>query len=359
MGYSNSERGFAITELLIASVITLVVMGVAFTTFQDALKLNDSAIKLTDASQNLRAGTNLLVRDLLQTGRNIPVGGIPIPSGGVQSIYRPSPPGSSLVFNNMTATTLGAITTGSSLGPTVSGRVTDMITLLMDDPFLDELVLNPVGDMIVNPSTDTGTGPRLTADGSAFAIGTQTAWLQGDPNNGIPAIRPGDLLYFLTATGAALQTVTRVDAQNVYFDISDPFNLNRRNMPAGTITQILGSAMTVRRVLMVTYYVHEATPGEPRLMRALNHSTPQALAGVVEDLQFMYDLVDGVNNPTNVNDLPYTANGVTYTASQVRKVNVNVGVRSETRSAVTKDYLRHHVSTVTSLRNLAFIDRYQ
>ena len=66
MSPHSSERGFALTEILIASVITLVVMGVAFSTFRDGLSLNDSAMKLTDASQNLRAGTNLLVRDLLQ-----------------------------------------------------------------------------------------------------------------------------------------------------------------------------------------------------------------------------------------------------------------------------------------------------
>jgi hypothetical protein len=40
-------------------------------------------------------------------------------------------------------------------------------------------------------------------------------------------------------------------------------------------------------------------------------------------------------------------------------VNLHVGVRSELKSARTNDYLRNHLSTVVSLRNLAFVDRYQ
>src|SRR5215211_5149195 len=96
MGTRNSESGFTLVELMISSVITLVVMGVAFTTFRDAFALNETVVQVTEASQNLRAGTNLLVRDLLQAGRNIPTGGISIPSGSKATpIRRPGPSGTS------------------------------------------------------------------------------------------------------------------------------------------------------------------------------------------------------------------------------------------------------------------------
>jgi len=134
----DSERGFTLIELMIASLITMVVMGVAFTTFDNALALNDSVTSLADSSQNLRAGTNLLVRDLMQAGRNLPIGGISIPSGvGSTAIRRPSPPNKNYFFDNTNLTAMSSITTGASLGPTVDGRTTDMITILMDDPFLE------------------------------------------------------------------------------------------------------------------------------------------------------------------------------------------------------------------------------
>jgi type II secretory pathway pseudopilin PulG len=371
MGTRNSESGFTLVELMIASVITMVVMGVAFTTFKDALTLNETVVNLTEASQNLRAGTNLLIRDLLQAGRNIPTGGISIPSGpGATPIVRPGPQGTSYYFKNddENSTTLTAITTGKGLGPTISGQATDLVTILMDDPHRDELWLYPS-----NVTTDVA---HLSEDGSWFDVGSNDEnkkWLEGDQAEAIPAINKGDLILFSAPGGSTLQTVTRIEDKVVFFEPNDSFNLNQRSAGAGSITQILPppcapapakcrSGVGIRRVLMYTYYVREETPGIPRLMRKLNLSDEQALAGVIEDLDLSYDLVDGTQNPTNVKDLLFesTVGGVpvTYSANQIRKVNLHVGVRSEAISPRVNDYLRNHLSTVVSLRNLAYVDRY-
>lgn len=359
----RSDRGFALSEFLVASVITLAVIGIAIRTFDDALKINDATLKLTDAGQNMRSGVNLLVRDLLQAGRDIPTGGIPIPTGiGSMVVQRPSPPGWSYAFDNTTLTTLGAVTTGNNLGQTIGGRQTDMITLLTGDPFLP--VLDPPGPTPtsasgVQPSTVSTAGPKMAADGSSMTMGDQSAWFAGDLANGVGPIRIGDILLFKNSTGSAMQIVTSVGGGTVAFASGDPFNLNQRTAENGSITDILGVAMSVRRIVMTSYYVAETTPGEPRLMRVSNMATPQALAGVVEDLQFSYDLVDGTVNPANIDDVPYTLSGNTYTSSQIRKVNLRVGVRSEEKSRTTGDYMRHYVTTVASLRNLAYVAVYQ
>lgn len=348
----HPERGFALSEFIIASAITMAVIGVAVTTFDDALEVNDATLKLADAGQNMRSGVNLLVRDLLQTGRDIPTGGIPIPSGaGASDVQRPSPTGWSYAFDTTTLSTLGAVTTGDNLGFTVAGKPTDMITLLMGDPFLAELPR-------LHPSNVSTTEPKLSSDGSSLTMGTMGAWFAGDLANGIGPVKAGDLLLFKNARGAALQTVTSVSGGVVAFAAGDPFNLNQRAAENGSITDLLGTVMSVRRVLMISYFVQEATPGEPRLMRALNMQPPQALAGVVEDLQLTYDLVNGATNPANVNDLPFTLAGETFTSSQIRKVNLRVGVRSEEKSRASGDYMRHYVATVTSLRNLAYVAEY-
>ena len=349
----RSDRGFALSEFLVASVITLAVIGIAIRTFDDALKINDATLKLTDAGQNMRSGVNLLVRDLLQAGRDIPTGGIPIPSGaGASLVQRPSPLGWSYAFDNTTLTTLGAVTTGDTLGSIISGRQTDMITLLIGDPFL--LPLDPV-----RPSTVTTTGPKLSSDGSSMTMGSAGAWFAGDLANGVGPVKAGDILLFKSQTGTAMQTVTAVSAGTVSFGSGDPFNLNQRSAENGSITDLLGNNMSVQRILMISYFVQETTPGEPRLMRALNMFPPQALAGVVEDLQFTYDLVDGTTNPANVDDVPFTAGPDTFTSSQIRKVNLKVGVRSEEKSRSTGDYMRHYITTVASLRNLAYVAEYK
>ena len=348
---ARSEAGFTLIELMIAAMLTVLVMGVAFSTFENAAQLNETVVQMADQSQNLRAGTNLLIRDLLQAGRNLPTGGMAIPSGdGAEDIYRPGPDGGVYTFDNTDQTTLTSIVTGGGLGPAVSGEATDMITILMDDPFLSALT--------VQPSTATGDVPKLSANGASLDMGDTEDWHEGDADNGIAAVAAGDLFYFLAPTGTAIQTVTRVEETVIYFDADDPFNFNQRAAEAGSITQILGTAMSVRRVLMYTYWVEEDDE-VPRLMRALNFNTATALAGSVEDLTIRYDLVDGTVNPTDVENLPYELDDVTYTATQIRKVNLEVGVRSENINARTRDYIRNRVQTVVSIRNLAFVDRYQ
>src|SRR5580765_6481006 len=100
----NPEAGFSLIELMTATTISLIVIGTAMAAFKDGVAMNDTASNLADASQNLRGGTNFLVRDLVSAGRVIPTGGIPIPSGsGSGQIKRPSPPGTQYYFDNTTA----------------------------------------------------------------------------------------------------------------------------------------------------------------------------------------------------------------------------------------------------------------
>ena len=359
----HPEAGTSLVELLAATALGLVVIGTAMTTFKDALGMSNVASNLSDASQNLRGGTNLLVRDLTEAGRGIPTGGIPIPNGpGTGPINRPSPPGFAYTFDNVGATTLTAVVTGAAKGPTIDGRPTDMVTLLTIDPVLDAALNGPLQ---VQPAATPGAVPKLAADGSSLTVtANEQTWITGDPANGRAPVNKGDLLMFTDTNGnVAIQTVTRIDPFTVYFDSNadDFFSFNQRNATAGSITQILGDALTVQRVTMYTYYVDPGVPPNavPRLMRQYNDSTPQALAGVVEDLELSYDLVDGSHNPTAQRELPYTSNGATYSANQIRKANLHVGVRSEEMSVRVHDYLRTHLSTVVSLRNLAFVDRYR
>jgi Prokaryotic N-terminal methylation motif len=362
-----SNAGFSLMELLAATAIGLVVIGTAMTTFKDAVGMTNTTSDLADTSQNLRGGTNFLIHDLVLAGRGIPTGGIPIPSGaGARPILRPSPPALGYVFDNVTATTLTAITTGSELGPTIAGLPTDIVTLLTIDPILDSCLGAPLS---AKPAGTPGGVPVMAADGSSLNVGTDVTcvdpsggtWIAGSSTQS--PVKKGDLLLFTDPNGRnAIQTVTGNDTTTLYFAQSadDTFGFNQPAADAGSITPLLGEALSVQRVIMYTYYVDPSGGGTPRLMRRYNMATAQALAGVVENLQLSYDLVDGVANPTNVPDLPFTsASGVTYSANQVRKVSVEVGVRSEALSTRLRDYLRGHLSTVVSIRNLAYVDRYQ
>src|SRR5262249_13636253 len=121
----SRNHGFTLVELLIGTTILLLVTGAALTTFTTGLTVNDSAAQLGDANQNLRAGTNQLIRDLMQAGRIIGPDGIPMPTGaGASPFNRPGPVNGltfNLVVDDDTTLNLPSITTGYQLGPTING----------------------------------------------------------------------------------------------------------------------------------------------------------------------------------------------------------------------------------------------
>src|SRR5580700_5152909 len=187
----SRSDGFTLSELLISTVIMLLALGAAVTTFKNAVTVNQAGQQTADANQNLRAGTNLLVRDLLQAARGIPTGGIPIPSGaGATAINRPCPPTAVCTFDNVNSTTLPALISGNNLGPVIDNENTDIITMLMTDTLLGTLTFN---NGVANQST-------LAANGASLTIGTASGtWLAGNVAQGIPAVAAGDLIWFTHA----------------------------------------------------------------------------------------------------------------------------------------------------------------
>jgi prepilin-type N-terminal cleavage/methylation domain-containing protein len=377
----SREAGFTLIELLVSSTILLLVIGATLTTFQNAQTVNDSGAQLADANQNLRAGTNQLIRDLMTAGRIIGPGGVPLPTGaGVGAFSRPGPPGTALTFtatlvsDTDTSLNLPDIITGFQLGPNIIGSTTDVVTMLTMDEFMPVIQTPPA-----IPATPTSLEGTIAADGSSATLPLTSLWLVGDPILDTAPIQVGDLIWFKSANGTAVQTITSIDTTHIYFAPGDYFNFNQRNVAYnGTVLNLKPVVNTTTafpttqmfRMLMITYYVDNVTtPGTPRLTRAINHPVgvrvpepfaPQALAGVVEDLDLTYDLVDGVTNPANITSLPYTdpLTLVTYTSNQIRKVNLHVGVRSQLVSKPIQDYVRNHMSTAVDVRSLASVGRY-
>ena len=374
------EDGFTITEMMVSTAVVLLVLAGALTTFRNALAINDSAAQLADANQNLRAGTNQLIKDLLMAGRMIGTEGIAMPTGPGITFARPGPV-AGLNFPEIAdgdaTLQLPSITTGYQLGPTIRNSRTDMITIMTVDEFMP-IVTTPATDPV---SPIQGT---ISPDGTYVQMAAASLWIDGDPAGDTPAIKPGDLVYYMSSNGNAIQTVTSVDKvlHRIYFvsgdAVNDFFHFNQPNAtdpppaacpcasarPLGAMKGLAANAVwtapvTLFKAMMITYYVDNTlTPGTPRLTRVLNHFAPQALAGVVEDVDLTYDLYDGAANPTAVTFLPQLINGVTYTANQIRKVNIHVGVRSETISKPTQDYVRNHITTSVNVRSLAAVDKY-
>jgi len=375
------QSGVTLVELMIGMAVTMIALAAAVLMFRDSTKANTNVTQASDMSDNMRAGLNLIVQDLIQTGTGIPTGGINIPNtvnaAGCnigKPVNRP-PAVLNLTFQGPNAANKGcniilpAIEPGNNLGPAVTspdgttGPASDIITILYADNTLslDAKAINGAACPLGKIAAD---GSSITFDPACVTIGAA----------GIP-VNAGDLLMIYNGNNpnGILQTVSVVNGQVLTFNGGDAFNLNGRTTTetAGTILSLQNltagapngtyPATTCTRIWMITYYLDGTTdPKHPMLMRAVNFNTPQPVAETVENLQFAYNFDDGTNPaPVNQFVVPTVPAPTGDNENQIRSVNIYLGARSESTAAITGQYVRNNMATQVALRSMAYFNTYK
>jgi prepilin-type N-terminal cleavage/methylation domain-containing protein len=367
----RAEAGFSLIEMLVAMGIMLVVMGGAMTAMMDATRASKMASMITSMNSNLRTAMDLMVRDTLQTGQDLPVGRvIEIPSGaGAGAIRMPGPPGTNFTVPAGT-TQVSAVTPYPARGPLVNGAATDVFTTLAAD--------SAFSNVDVTALTNNSVTIALPAAGiNGYNI----------TNGGPDDVLPGQLMMLTKGSLSTLVQVTRRAAQVVFFEANDSLNLNQTAAAAGTLTKLNAAdpanagataaqavqQTQVTRIRMITYYIDTTTnSSRPRLVRRMNNGDPTtfnnlsgtAVAFDVENLIISYDIANGVTNPA---DIRMTATDLLTTGScapqacspnQIRKVNIMLAGRSSAQFSPLRQPLRNVLTSQISLRSLAFVDKY-
>jgi Tfp pilus assembly protein PilW len=355
-----SQAGYSLAELMVAMGIMTVVMGVTMGGISDVLKANDVVLQMVGMNNSLRAGMDLMVRDLLQVGAGLPTGHtVTIPNGvGSATVRIPGPPGTAFT-TAATDTTLPAVIPMAGAGPVINGTATDTLTVLMaDNTFLNVPITAATSTSITFPATvDLGAGPDRVTPGQLMMVskGSLTTLVQ------------------VTAVNVATRLLT--------FASGDSLRLNQPGAASGNLTALNAAvpandptAVNVTRIRMISYYL-DAThdPNHPRLARRINNGHPTsfnntlgtAVAIDAENLQFSYDISNGTTNPggveMNADDL--TVAGACSPAAcgptQIRKVNVALTGRSRDSMNQAARVLRNTLQSQVSLRGMAFVDRYR
>jgi prepilin-type N-terminal cleavage/methylation domain-containing protein len=373
------QSGFTLVEVLVAVTLMLIILAATLGALTDAIHAVEGVTLLADTQENLRAGMNYIVRDLVQAGVGLPQTGITIPNtAGVSAVVRPGPytaPATS--FGNFPAawTVLPSISPGYQLGLTTntSGVNTDLINVLYADNTLIDGNQHWLNQSPINtPGGGAGcAGAAKTPNGTIVTAGTTTT-VTFDPtciniNTGNTALTAGDLILFQANAGAmALLTVSAVNlaGDSISFNTADPFALNNSGKTSGTIKQIqspVGSGTytttTATRVWMITYYIDNSIPARPQLMREVNLRPAMAVGEVIENLQFTYDILNAGTAPPSV-----TTNVPTPTVAQfpyIRDVYVSLFARSENPYSVSKRYFRNNLQTAVSIRSLNFFNEFK
>jgi len=388
----TTSAGFTLLEMLVSMAVTMILLYTVVQLFMTATNSNTVVVQAADMTDNFRASLNLIQQDLQQAGEGIPIGGINIPytSNGsttapcstTPAIFRPQL-GGTTTFPPCNST-LPAVEPGNELGPPITapdatagtvqnpGSITDEITVL----YADNTYPNGLnGQTIYAPSTASTPCPNgsLTLSGGTLTVKFDSSCIALS-NSAYTSAHVGDLIMLSNTNSNTIVTVTGVsaDGNTLTFATGDPFRLNARTEGSGTIQYLENSGAgctatnaanacfpsptSATRISMISYYLDNVSaPPYVRLIRQVNLNPATAVGETLENLQFTYNFVDGVTNPSNQATVP-TGNS----ESQIRSVNVYLAARSSYQGHLgnTHNFARNNLMTQISLRSMAFTQRY-
>ena len=371
--------GFTLVEVLIAVTVMMIILAVTLSMLTDAIHTVEGVSLMADTQQNLRAGMNYIVRDLVQAGVGIPQGGVTIPNtAGVSAVTRPGPytaPATSFGTFPAAWTVIPAISPGFQLGVTTdtSGVNTDLINIIYADNTLIDLNLHWLNQFPVNtPGGGVGCGGvTKTPNGSIVTAGTTTTVTFDasciNINTGNTALAAGDLILLQAAAGPmALLTVSTANlaGNSIVFSTADAYVLNNSGKTSGTIKQIqspVGSGTyattTASRIWMITYFIDKSIPTRPQLMRQVNLRPAQTVGDATENMQFIYDILNAGSTPPSVTT--DVANPTLAQIPYIRDVYISLFARSESPFSVSKKYFRNNLQTAVSIRSLNFFNEFK
>jgi prepilin-type N-terminal cleavage/methylation domain-containing protein len=385
----NSTRGFTLMELMVAAAVGLIVTGGAVTLFTQGMKASFVASQKSEMQQDFRAAVNLLQRDISMAGAGAlgqqGLGGnaVALPTGGtsVKSVYPCTSVsnGDSCTYINGTAVaypnsltgtqSLYSIIPGTGLGITVSGNVTDIITVVYADGSLAlncyvpemNVAATVITFQLPTPLPSTCILPsNVVAPQSLIYSATNAA---GDSSAGLQV---GDMILFGTnaavgvVSGAATSCTPTAGYSACYsvpFAAGDPGHINQPTVATGSLLGLtpsveLSSDSPVRLVTVTYYLAIPPSTGLPTLMRLQSGRPPAPVAENVVDLKFTFD---------------ETSNGITYpnqttliagtTPAQITQINIaHLTMRSQMRGLT--GYQGFDLQTSISARNLTFGQEY-
>ena len=370
--------GFTLVEVLVAVTVMLVILAATLSTLTDAIHATEGVTLMADTQENLRASMNYIVRDLVQAGEGLSQTGITIPNSGTSTptsaVNRPGPSGIGTFPTSWSV--LPLISPGPLLGPATNATgatKTDLITVVYADNtlldsnqhWLNEFPINtPGGGTNCSGATPKANGTIVTS-GSTTTITFDSTCV--NINTGNTALAGGDVILLQANGGGmallSISSATPASNQIVFNSTTDPFKLNNSGQAAGTISQIQSPAgsgtyttTTATRIWMITYYVDNSNPNTPMLMRQVNMKPAQEIGEVIDNIQFIYDVVAASSSPPTVSS--YTS----PTAAQlpyIRDIYVWLFGRSESTFSVTKQYFRNNLQTAVSIRSLNFYNEFK
>lgn len=382
MPIANSQRGFSLLELVIASALGVGVILAMTTLFKSAMSTTFTVTQRAEVQQNMRAAVELMTKDLSMAGAGLPSGGLQLASANGNSNIACNQIGTCYVpagtypnGNYMTGIVPG-FNNGVEAGAAITAApaaVNDSVTSIYCDY---NFPLSNFG--FTFPSTTTAA---VTVNNAAVA-----------PNNILApgGLNVGDLILFLVSTpgngkgsqgtsaaqtAAVVGEITGLPAggASIDFAAADPLNFNQpanaANSLANAITTLgatlgatgvagTGNIVTACRLNAVTYFLEVPAAGgtvqTPRLMRQVNGLNAVPVADNIINVQFSYDVINSQAGTMSANQSNPIAAGLSPALIQ----KVNMWVMGQNLLTSGKQYQSMYLASSVSARNMSFCNSY-
>jgi prepilin-type N-terminal cleavage/methylation domain-containing protein len=380
MPISKSQRGFSLLEMMVASSIGLIVIMAMTQLFRMGMNATFTVTQRAETQQNLRAGIELMTKDISMAGAGLPSGGLQLANNG----------GPTFVACNQAGT---CYVPGDAYPNSGAGVQNYMYGLLpgFNNGVQNNTVIANAPAAVNDSITSIYCDYNFPLDNFAFTFPSSTSAAVGlvaTPNAALPTnilapggLNVGDLLLFIVSTPgngktaqgtSVVQSATAVaeitgipNNAAITFAAGDALNFNQTgaNSLASAIASLganlgAGNQVTVCRLYAVTYFLQVPAAGgtvqTPRLMRQVNGLTAVPVADNIINLQFTYDIINSALGTMSANQADPIAAGLSPALIQ----KVNIWVMGESLLSGGNKSQSMYLASSVSARNMSFCNSY-
>jgi prepilin-type N-terminal cleavage/methylation domain-containing protein len=383
MPISNSQRGFSLLELIVATALGVIVILAMTSLFRQGMNATFTVTQRAEVQQNMRAAIEMMTKDLSMAGAGLPTGGLQLATTS----------GATKVACNQGGT---CYVPGDTYPNSSGGTINYMYGVLpgFGNGVQNGSVINSapaaVNDSITSIYCDynfplTNFSFTFPTNGYTAAVAPATSIIAGLPTNILAAggLNVGDLMFFLvstpgqgTASGSqgtsAAQTAAVVaeitgipSATAIDFAAADALNFNQTgpNSLYNTVANLGpslggGNTVTACRLNAVTYFLQVPPAGgtvqTARLMRQVNGLNAVPVADNIINLQFSYDVINSVNTSITANQSNPIAAGLSPALIQ----KINMWVMGQSLVSSGSKFQSMYLASSVSARNMSFCNSY-
>jgi prepilin-type N-terminal cleavage/methylation domain-containing protein len=376
---SNSQRGFTLLEFIVAAAIGITVVMAMTQMFRMGMNAIFTVTQRAEAQQNMRAGIEMMTKDISMAGAGLPTGGLQLAAGPATKVacnqagtcyvpgdvYPNNPAGTS---DNYMYGILPGFANGVENGAVITsapGATNDSITSVYCDynfPLTNFSFSFPVNGYQTTVSVVNGAViPNNIQAPGGLNVGDLLFFQVTTPGTGT-----GNQGTSSTQTAAVVAEITGIPS-GTQIDFAGGDSLNFNQTSANSLYNVVstfgsnlgaGNTVSVCRLEVVTYFLEVPVGGgtvqTPRLMRQVNGLNAVPVADNIINLQFSYDVINSTSNSVTANQANPIAAGLDLALTQ----KVNMWVMSQSLLASGSRYQSMYLASSVSAGNMSFCNSF-